>query len=60
MLVADLGAGSLAVAKIAVEVEDYYDVLLEDDSIYSFEDISVKDFCQRITDALIEQGIQED
>ncbi|MBO4863992.1 MAG: acyl carrier protein [Eubacterium sp.] len=60
MLVSDLGAGSLAVAKIAVKVEDFYDVLLEDESIYSFEDISVKDFCHRISNALVEQGVQED
>ena len=57
MLVSELGANSLTIAKIAVEVEDFYDVLLEDDSIYSFDDISVKEFCEKLEDELTEQGI---
>ena len=48
MLVSDMAADSLAIAKIIVDMEDSFDCTLDDDSLYSFDDISVDDFCELV------------
>ena len=48
MLVSDMAADSLAIAKIIVDMEDDFDCTLDDESLYSFDDISVDDFCELV------------
>lgn len=48
MLISELMVDSLAIAKIAVEIEDHYDITLDEDLLYPFEDISVDAFYNKI------------
>ncbi len=52
MLVSDMAADSLAIAKIIVNMEDCFDCTLDDESLYSFDDISVNDFCALVENLL--------
>lgn len=59
MLIEDLMVDSLSIAKIAVEIEDYFDVMFDEDFFYPFEDISVGAFCEKVEAFLEGQASNE-
>lgn len=54
MLINDLFADSLIITRIIVAIEDAYDVVFEDDDVFVFEDISLKDFIEIFTSELFD------
>lgn len=54
MLISDLFADSLIITRIIVAIEDAYDVVFEDDDVFVFEDISLKDFIEIFTSELFD------